>query len=270
MKKKYLIGNLKMNVPSDDESEQYLSVLRREIAGKRQDHVQVVIAPSFIHLDRFHHGLPRGVALCAQDVFWEKEGSYTGEISAAMLKGVGVEYTIIGHSERRLYGKETNEEIAKKSQALLRSNIRPVLCVGETEEERRGGRTADVLEEQVGSVFAGVSPLQAEKIIVAYEPRWAIGADKTPTPEEILQAKVIVYRTIATTLGSVVADRIPILYGGSVKTALLDLVCFDAQMDGVLVGRESLFPYEVVKMAERIELHEMEALSVSKEKTDKK
>lgn len=270
MKKKYLIGNLKMNLSSKTEADQYLSVMKREMAGRHFEHVEIVAVPPFVYLDRFHRDLPKGSALGAQDVFWEKEGSYTGEISPTMLKDIGVEYAIVGHSERRMYGRETDEDIAKKVQALLRSNLRPVLCIGETADERVSGKIAEVLAMQLTEPFRDLSPLQAEKIIVAYEPRWAIGADKTPTSGEILQAKVIIYRTIAASCGTAIADRVPILYGGSVKTALLDLVCFESQMDGVLVGRESLFPYEVVKMAERLESHEKEMLVAEKEKSDKK
>ncbi len=270
MKKKYLIGNLKMNLSSKAEADQYLSVMKRETAGRHFEHVEIVVAPPYIHLDRFHREIPKGVALGAQDVFWEKEGSYTGEISPAMLKDVGVEYIIVGHSERRMYGRETDEDVAKKLRAALRSNLRPVLCVGETTEERASEKMAEVLEAELLEPFRDLSPLQAEKIIVAYEPRWAIGTDKTPTSGEILQARVIIYRTIAASCGAAIADRIPIIYGGSVKTALLEEVCFDSRMDGVLVGRESLFPYEVVKMAERLESHEKESLFVEKEKADRK
>lgn len=270
MKKKYLIGNLKMNLSSKTEADQYLSVMKREMAGRHFEHVEIITVPPFIYLDRFHRDLPRGSVLGAQDVFWEKDGSYTGEISPTMLKDIGAEYAIVGHSERRMYGRETDEDIAKKVQSLLRSNLRPVLCIGETADERASGKIAEVLAMQLTEPFRGLSPLQAEKIIVAYEPRWAIGADKTPTSGEILQAKVIIYRTIAASCSTAIADRIPILYGGSVKTALLDLVCFESQMDGVLVGRESLFPYEVVKMAERLESHEKEMLVAEKEKSDKK
>jgi triosephosphate isomerase len=270
MKRKYLIGNLKMNLSSKEEADQYLSVLRREMTGRRFEHTEIVVAPPFIHLDRFHDGLPKNVALGAQDVFWGKEGSYTGEISVSMLKDVGAEYAIVGHSERRVYGGETDGMIADKVRAVLRSNLRPVLCIGETAEERSAGRIADVLETQLSGSLLDLSPLQAEKIVVAYEPRWAIGTDRIPGAEEILQAKVIIYRTLSDSCGTAVADRIPVLYGGSVKTVLLDSVCFGSQMDGVLVGRESLFPYEVVKMADRIEAHETELLVAKEGKTDKK
>lgn len=258
MKKRYLIGNLKMNILSVEEAEQYLSVFRREMKGKKQELTVTVVAPPFLYLERFHRELPDNAALGAQDVFWEKEGSYTGEISPLMLKDSGVEYVIVGHSERRQYGRETDEETAKKVQVLLKWNLRPVLCIGETEDERRRGETAAVLETQLRGAFESVSPMQVEKMLVAYEPRWAIGTDRTPESEDILEARVIIYRMISSVYGGAVAERVPILYGGSVKATLLDRVCFSAQMDGVLVGRESLFPYEVAKMADIIESHQEE------------
>ncbi len=253
MKKRYLIGNLKMNILSVEDTEQYLSVFRREMKGKKQESTVTVIAPPFPYLERFHKELPENAALGAQDVFWEKEGSYTGEVSYPMLKDIGTEYVIVGHSERRQYGRETDEDVARKVQALLKGNLRPVICTGETEDERRRGETAAVLEAQLRGALEDLSPMQAEKILIAYEPRWAIGTDRTPESEDILEAKVIIYRMVAAAYGAAVAERIPILYGGSVKASLLDRVCFSAQMDGVLVGRESLFPYEVAKMADIIE-----------------
>lgn len=256
MKKRYFIGNLKMYINSPEEGEQFLSVLRRESRGKKWDRTDLVVVAPFPYLERFRRELPSEVFLGAQDVFWEKEGSYTGEVSASMLKNAGVEFVLVGHSERREYAGETDEIVARKAGMLLKSNLRPVLCVGETEDERKRGGIAEVLERQIRGVFDGLAPLQAEKVLVAYEPRWAIGSDRTPTSEEILQAKVIIYRTIASVLGAAVAERVPILYGGSVKAALLPEVCFGAQMDGVLVGRESLFPYEVVRMMSDIDGYE--------------
>lgn len=257
MKKRYLIGNLKMNILSLEEAEQYLSVFRREMKGKKQEVTVTVVAPPFPYLERFHRELPDNTALGAQNVFWEKEGSYTGEVSPAMLKDLGVEYVIVGHSERRQYGRETDEDVAKKVRMLLKGNMRPVLCIGETEDERRRGETAAVLESQLRDAFEDLSPMQAEKMIVAYEPRWAIGSDRTPEPEDILEAKVIIYRMVAAAHGATIAERVPILYGGSVKASLLERVCFSAQMDGVLVGRESLFPYELAKMADILEKYQL-------------
>jgi triosephosphate isomerase len=256
MRKRYLIGNLKMNMSSPEEAEQYLVVLRREAHGKSWERTEVVIAPPFVHLDRFAKKLPTGIHLGAQNVFPEKEGAYTGEISVSMLKGEKAGFVIVGHSERRLYAGETDEIVAQKVRAALKGGLVPVLCVGETEEERKKNVTVESIEEQITSAFEGISPLQAEKIIIAYEPRWAIGSDVTPSSEDILQVRVVIIRAIGALLSLPLAEKISILYGGSVKTTLLEQVCFRAQMDGVLVGRESLFPSELVRMADALESYE--------------
>lgn len=256
MRKRYLVGNLKMNMNSPIEAEQYLSVLRRESQGKTWPRTEIVIAPPFVHLDRFSKKLPPDIRLGAQNVFSEKEGAYTGEISVAMLRGEKVSFVVVGHSERRRYAGETDEIVSQKVRAALKGGLSPILCIGETVEERKKSMTVDVIRQQVLAAFHDISPLQAEKIVVAYEPRWAIGSDLTPSPEDILQVRVVIVRAIAELYSLPVAEKVSLLYGGSVKTALLDQVCFRAQMDGVLVGRESLFPSELVRMADALESYE--------------
>lgn len=244
----YVIGNLKMNLLSREEARQYLSVLRREAEGKRLERTVCVVCPSFVHLPEFDH-LPHGIKKGAQDVFWEKSGAYTGEVSPATLKDEGAEYVIVGHSERRLYGGETNEIVREKALAVLKHHLTPVVCIGETAEERAAEDTDRVLSLQVTTVFSGLSKLQAEGVIIAYEPRWAIGTDRLPTTGEILSVRVLLRKILTEMFGAETAERIPMIYGGSVKSSFLGDVSWEAGMDGVLVGRESLFPYELVKMA---------------------
>lgn len=236
-----------MNILSREEARQYLSVLNREMGGKHFEHGVCIICPSFVHLGEFDH-LPSGVEKGAQDVFWEKSGAYTGEISPVSLKDAGVGYVIVGHSERRLYGNETNEVVKEKTLSALRHHLIPIVCIGETAEERRAEETDRVLSLQMKSVFSGLSKLQAEKIIIAYEPRWAIGTDTVPTTQEILQVRVLLRKILTEEFDAQTAERIAMLYGGSVKSAFLGSVSWEAGMDGVLVGRESLFPYEMTKM----------------------
>ncbi len=247
---KYLIGNLKMNLLSPDDVKQYLTVLSRETKGHLFPSVEYVLCPPSIHFGLIFDHLPKVVQLGGQDAFWEKEGSYTGETSPIMLKQYGAEFVILGHSERRLYFGETDEVVRRKMDMALHHLLRPVVCIGETRDERMAGKTGAVIERGIRSLFEGLSRMQAEKIIIAYEPRWAIGTDATPETADIMEVRILIRKILAQAFDLKTADRIPVLYGGSVKQTLLRSVCLDAGMDGVLVGRESLFPYEMTKMAE--------------------
>lgn len=241
-----------MNMLSREEALQYISVLKREMKERRYQHVKSILCPPFPYLHDFS-GLPQGVECGAQNVFWEKSGAYTGEVSPLMLKSAGVTTVIIGHSERRTILGETNEIVKQKVSAALKHLLIPVVCIGETEKERQAEETDRVLELQVRSIFAGLSKLQAEKVIIAYEPRWAIGTDRLPTSQEILQVRVLLRKILTEEYDGEVAGRITMLYGGSVKSSFLPEVSWEAGMDGVLVGRESLFPYEIVKMMNLLE-----------------
>ncbi len=246
---KYLIGNLKMNLLSPDDVRQYLTVLGRETKGHLFPGVEYVLCPASIHFGLMFEHFPAPIRLGGQNMFWEKDGSYTGETSPVMLKQYGAEYVILGHSERRLYFNETNEIVRRKMDMALKQMLRPIMCIGETTDERANGKTGDIIERGIQSIFEGLSRMQAEKIIIAYEPRWAIGTDATPETADIMEVKILIRKVLSKMFDLKTADRIPVLYGGSVKQALLSRVCLDAQMDGVLVGRESLFPYEMTKMA---------------------
>lgn len=243
----YVIGNLKMNLLSREEVDQYLTVLCREADGKHYAYVKGVLCPSFPYLSAFDR-LPENIRKGAQNLFPEKSGAYTGEVSPVMLKNEGVEYVILGHSERRQYVGETDIIIRAKVLATLKHHLIPIVCIGETDEERRSEDTERVLGAQVKTIFADLAKLQAEKVIIAYEPRWAIGTDRLPTTAELLSVRVLLKKVLTGMFDEQTAGRIAILYGGSVKSSFLSAVTFEAEMDGVLVGRESLFPYEVVKM----------------------
>lgn len=253
----YVVGNLKMNMLSREEAAQYVTVLKREIKDRQYQYVKSILCPPFPYLYDFSV-LPKGVECGAQNVFWEKSGAYTGEVSPQMLKNAGVTAVIIGHSERRGLLGETNDIVKQKVSAALKHLLVPIVCIGETGEERRTEETARVLELQVQSIFAGLSKLQAEKVIIAYEPRWAVGTDVLPTSQEILQVRVLLRKILTERYDPETAERVVILYGGSVKSSFLPEVSWEAGMDGVLVGRESLFPYEIVKMMNLLEEHALQ------------
>jgi triosephosphate isomerase len=245
---KYVIANLKMNFVSADECDRYLKALKQEWKQRRGAASELIVCPSFPYLERFRKGLPKSVVLGAQDVFWEPRGSFTGEVSPAMLNNLGVRYAIIGHSERRQYLQETDEMVGKKIAALLQNDMHPLLCVGETAEERADGHILKVIRRQVEEALREVAPAQLRHMLIAYEPRWAIGTDRTPSAHEIMEMKVLLRKVLAEKYGAETAEQVPLLYGGSVKARLMKGVCSDPGMDGVLVGRESLVPEELAKI----------------------
>lgn len=183
-----------------------------------------------------------GIGVGAQNVYFEKEGAYTGEISVAMLQEIGVDYCIVGHSERRQYFNETDETVNKKLHALLPSGIRPILCVGEVLEEREVGREQEVVSGQVKKAFEGISADDAEKIVVAYEPVWAIGTGKTASPQQANEMCSCIRQTLEELYDDVVSDRIIIQYGGSVKPENASDIMNMDEIDGALVGGASLIP----------------------------
>lgn len=250
----YVVGNLKMNMLSHEEAEQYILVLKRELKGRKYRFTKGILCPPFLYLREFAQ-LPTGLESGAQDVFWEKSGAYTGEISPLMLKNAGAGSVIIGHSERRALQGETNEIVKQKVTTALKHLLVPIVCIGETNEERLRQDTDRILTDQVQSIFSDVSRLQAEKIILAYEPRWAIGTDLLPTSQEILAVRVLIRKILTELFDADLAEKITVIYGGSVKSAFLPTVSWEGGMDGVLVGRESLFPYEIVKMMNMFEEH---------------
>lgn len=246
---KYVIANLKMNPVSLEECDHYLTTLKQEWQKRKLLGVQLVVCAPFVYLDYFKKHLPQDVALGAQNVFWETRGSFTGETSPLMLKNFGVQYVIIGHSERRGIAGETDEMVHRKVQVTLKEGLRPIVCVGETEEERLSGNILPVVRQQVDKALEGVSLFHLKFLVIAYEPRWAIGADRTPTSHEIMEMRVLLRKILVERYGTEAAAGVALLYGGSVKTGLVRGVCLDPGMDGVLVGRESLLPLEMVKMS---------------------
>jgi len=202
---------------------------------------EVVVAPPFTGLyEAVQAAQGSAVSVAAQDVFWEKEGAFTGEVAPGMLADLGAKAAIIGHSERRQYFGETDETVAKKVRATLDEGLLPIMCVGETEAEREGGLTEQVLATQVPAGLAGVKAEEAGLLAIAYEPIWAIGTGKTATPEIAQEAIAFIRAQVAEALGAEAADAVRILYGGSVKPDNIDVLMAQSDIDGVLVGGASL------------------------------
>jgi len=251
--KKLVVGNLKMNPVSVVEFDRYLDMLEKELKGKEFEKTEIVVCPPIVYLQKLLDRKLKNVKAGVQDVFWEYQGAYTGQISAGMVKSVGATFAIVGHSERRKYFGENEEIINLKLKAILKNGLNAVLCVGESEEERKKGQTSQVLKKQLSGSLAGIAPGKLEYISITYEPIWAVGTDKIPTSDEILEAKIIIKKTIAEIFSVRSAEKIRLLYGGSIHSQFVEQVCLDPAMDGGLVGRESLQSYEFVKIAKMID-----------------
>lgn len=250
---KLIVGNLKMNLLTVAERDRYLESLKKELKGKNLSDCEIVVCPPSLHLESFVGKVENSdFAVGAQNIFWEDRGSFTGEISAPMVKNIGAQYVIIGHSERRKYFDETNEVVKVKISSALSAGLVPVCCVGETLEDRHGGKTADVIISQIHEGLADVPVSKIASVVIAYEPVWAVGSDVIPTSDEIMEVRILIKKIFADTFGQPVAEKMKILYGGSVKAATAKQTCVDSGMDGVLVGRESLIPMEFIKIAEII------------------
>lgn len=180
------------------------------------------------------------IHLGAENVHWAESGAFTGEISADMLLELGVEYVIIGHSERRQYFGETDETVCKRATTALKKGLKPIICVGETLEEREGGKTEDVVITQVTGAFAGISAEDAVKCVIAYEPVWAIGTGKTATKEEANDTIKVIRDTVKKLYGESVSDALRIQYGGSMNPKNVKELMAMPEIDGGLIGGASL------------------------------
>ncbi len=189
-----------------------------------------------------------GIGVGAQNVHFAKEGAYTGEVSVPMLEELGVDYCLVGHSERRQYFGETDETVNLKLKALLETKILPVVCVGETLEEREAGKEKDIVSEQTKKAFEGVSADDAAKVTVAYEPVWAIGTGKTATAEQANEMCYCIRMTLAEIYDMETADKIVIQYGGSVKPENATEIMNMEEIDGALVGGASLEPLKFIEI----------------------
>ena len=179
---------------------------------------------------------------------WEENGAYTGEVSAKMLKSIGVEYVILGHSERRQYFNETDETVNKKLKKAFEVGLNPILCVGETLEEREAGKANEIVTNQIRKVFEGITNVQATKTIIAYEPIWAIGTGKTATAEDANNMIYNIRQEMSNLYGQMTAQRVIIQYGGSVKASNCKELFSTSDIDGALVGGASLNADEFAKI----------------------
>jgi triosephosphate isomerase len=251
MMQKLIVANWKMNPQSLKEAKKLFNSVKNWI--KRHSNVLknigIIICPPFVYLpgfalstSNFRHRTSN-ISLGAQDLFWEEKGAFTGEISPKMLKNLGVEYVIVGHSERRKILGETGEMINKKLKAAIKTKLKPILCIGETEKERTSGKTFQVLKNQLKKALNGTSnvKLQTSNLIIAYEPVWAIGTGNPCKPEDAKEVLLFLRKIL----------KFPILYGGSVNSKnAKDYIKIG--FDGLLVGGASLDPKEFIEIIKGI------------------
>ncbi len=233
-----IAGNWKMykTIP---EARELVTGIKEKLKATGQ--VEVVVCPPFTALAPVAEVLKgSGIGLGAQDLFWEEEGAYTGEVSPVMLRDLGCQYVIIGHSERRQYFGETDETVNKKVKAALAHGLRPIICVGESLAQREAGETETLVATQVEKALAGVEATEIPQIVIAYEPIWAIGTGRSSTGEDANQVIGLIRKTIARLYRQELADQVRIQYGGSVKPENIKEFMTQPEIDGALVGGASL------------------------------
>ncbi len=238
MRRRIIAGNWKMN-KTRDEAVDLVEDLKESLADAGD--VEVVVCPPFTALDAVREAL-RGsnIEIGAQNMHWEEEGAFTGEVSPLMLKSLGCMYVILGHSERRTYFGETDESVNRKVKSAMANGLLPIICVGETLEEREGGKTEEVVVRQTKAALAGVKTNGAERIVMAYEPVWAIGTGRTASVDEANRMIRIIRQAVAEVFNERIAQEVRIQYGGSVKPQNIADFLGQPEIDGALVGGASL------------------------------
>ncbi len=245
MRKKVIAGNWKMNM-LPDATIRFIDELTPLV--KDTENEVILCVP---YTDLFYALLTAqntNIKIGAQNMHWEENGAYTGEVSGPMLKAIGVEYVIIGHSERRQYFAETDETVNKKLKSAFKYGLKPIVCVGETLEEREAGKAEEIITSQTEKALSGLTEEQVENTIIAYEPIWAIGTGKTATSEDANNAIKSIRNKISNIYGQMVAKRVIIQYGGSVKASNAKELFTMSDIDGGLVGGASLKTEEFAKI----------------------
>ena len=241
--KQIIVGNWKMNCSKQEAEKLILEILNFK------NKVEVVVCPPFTSLETVGEKLKNSnVKLGAQNVSEFDKGAYTGEISIEMLKSYNCSYCIVGHSERRQYFGETNQKVNIKSKKLIANGITPIICVGETLAERESGRMSEVILNQVDESLKNISSEEILKTVIAYEPVWAIGTGKTATPEQANDVHSLIRKKLADNFSSVISEKIPILYGGSVKGDNATELLNQKDINGALVGGASLKPLDFIEI----------------------
>lgn len=243
---KIIAANWKM-YKTPAQARQFMQEFVPLVAGHSRD--EIVICPPYVDIAVVAE-LAKGtnIEVGAQNMYWEKEGAFTAEVSAEMLLGAGCKWVILGHSERRQFFGETDDTVHSRLKVALEAGLAPIVCVGEVKEEREAGITEDVLRRQCSRAFAGISATKAAKMAVAYEPVWAIGTGLTATPQMASDAHALIRAEAANVFGAEYAAQLRILYGGSVKPENANSLLSQEEIDGALVGGAALKPESFSKI----------------------
>ncbi|MCQ2815387.1 MAG: triose-phosphate isomerase [Bacilli bacterium] len=238
MRRKLLLGNWKMN-KLNSEAKEFAIAAKPLVAKARANKIDLGVAPTYLSLATARKYSSKAMIVAAQNVHFEDHGAFTGEVSIPMLKELKINWVILGHSERRAYDNETSEKCNKKMKALIANDMIPVYCVGETLAQYEAGETKDVVKEQILKGFEGITEEQAKKFVVAYEPVWSIGTGKNASTEIAQDVCKFIRKTLKSVVGKS-ANKIRILYGGSVKPENIKAYLSCPDVDGALVGGASL------------------------------
>jgi triosephosphate isomerase (TIM) len=239
-RRRVIAGNWKM-YKTQAETRAFFAAFNPLVAGVTD--CDIVIAPPFTSIAAAVEATKgTHIVLSGQDVYWEKEGAFTGEISPDMLLDAGCRYSIVGHSERRQFFHDTNEAVFKKTKAALAAGLIPIVCIGEILADREAGNTESVLESQFQGSIGALTPEEFSRILIAYEPVWAIGTGRTATPEIAAAVKKFIRQCTAASFSAAAASALRILYGGSVKPENIQGLMAQEELDGALVGGASLDP----------------------------
>lgn len=246
-----------MNIISKIERDNYFRSIKESIRGKKFENTDIVLCPPALHLETFIKSIKnKNVSFGVQDAYWEDKGPFTGEISSAMASGLGAEFQIIGHSERRSCFNEIDDEVNKKVMSAFKNGLVPIMCIGEALEQKNAGETKRIILEQIIKGLDNMPKTKISKMVIAYEPIWSIstsGTGKIPTSEEIMGVRILIQKILADKFDLAIKQMPRILYGGSVNYKNVEQVCIESGMNGVLVGGESLHPSSFVKIVEVLE-----------------
>ncbi len=238
MRTPFIVGNWKLN-KTIAEALALVTELKNQLASVKG--VQVGVAPTFVAIPAVAKRLEGSpIVTCAQDCFWETSGAWTGEVSAPLLADAGAQWGIVGHSERRAHFGDTNEDVGKKTRAVLDAGLGVIVCLGESLEERDNGRTLEIVERELVKALAHVETADPARLVIAYEPVWAIGTGRTATPAQAQEVHAHLRKRLAERFDPTTADSIRIQYGGSVKPANAATLHAEPDIDGFLVGGASL------------------------------